>query len=318
MAEPVSKKHIDFITNALTALATNVSVRGKLNMTDLHTISEDFFADLLNLMYNLKLHNANADSMNSEGIDLVDDGAKVIIQVSGTCSKRKIDHSLAELKKEYSGYHFIFIPIITGSAKQQQGNCYSAPHGIVFEPEKDIRDINFLVRELAIGACRHKAEEIADFLKKELRFVMFDAERLESGLEYVIKELAKDVSDDPKFDAKDFQIESKISFNGLNEGQDIISEYSNQYNKVKRIYDEYAKQGQNKSKAVLQKLHKIYLKWKDSMSGDALFFRIEKDVISSVNTDSMPEGFTVEELEMCADILMVHAFMECKIFEKPV
>ena len=51
MAEPVNKHHIDFITNALTALATNVSVRGKLNLTDLHVISENFFADLLNLMY---------------------------------------------------------------------------------------------------------------------------------------------------------------------------------------------------------------------------------------------------------------------------
>lgn len=318
MAEPVNKQYIEFITNALTALAAHVSVRAKLNLTDLHVVSENFFADLLNLMYDLHLHNANAMIMNAEGIDLIDKDARVIVQVTGTCSKQKIDHSLAELKEAYSGYHFIFVPIIVGSAKQQQRHKYSAPYGIVFEPSKDIRDVTFLTKELMMGTCKHKAEEVADFLKKELKYVMIDNERLDSGLEFVIKELAKDGSDDPNFDAKDFQIDAKIAFNGLNEGQDIIREYSNQYNKVKHIYDEYSKQGQIKSKAVLQKLHKLYLVWKNSLAGDALFFKIEKEIISSVCANSMPESFTTEELEMCVDILMVHAFMECKIFEKPV
>lgn len=318
MAEPVKKQHIDFITNALTALATNVSVKAKLNLTDLHVVSEDFFADLLNLMYDLHLHNANAKAMNAEGIDLIDEDARIIVQVSGTCSKHKIDHSLAELKETYSGFHFIFVPIIVGSAKRQQKNKYSAPYEIVFEPSKDIRDVSFLIKELVMGTCKHKTGEVADFLRKELKYVMIDNERLDSGLEFVIKELAKDGSDDPNFDAKDFQIDAKIAFNGLNEGQDIIREYSNQYNKVKHIYDEYSKQGQIKSKAVLQKLHKLYLVWKNTLAGDALFFKIEKEIISSVCANSMPDGFTLEELEMCVDILMVHAFMDCKIFEKPV
>ena len=156
MAEPVKKQHIDFITNALTALATNVSVKAKLNLTDLHVVSEDFFADLLNLMYDLHLHNANAKAMNAEGIDLIDEDARIIVQVSGTCSKHKIDHSLAELKETYSGFHFIFVPIIVGSAKRQQKNKYSAPYEIVFEPSKDIRDVSFLIKELVMGTCKHK------------------------------------------------------------------------------------------------------------------------------------------------------------------
>ena len=86
----------------------------------------------------------------------------------------------------------------------------------------------------------------------------------------------------------------------------------------RKFYDEYSKHGQIKSKAVLQKLHKMYLVWKNTLVGDALFFKIEKELISSVCANSFPEGFTAEELEMCVDILMVHAFMECKIFEKPV
>jgi hypothetical protein len=60
------------------------------------------------------------------------------------------------------------------------------------------------------------------------------------------------------------------------------------------------------------------LREKQHCQGDELFRRIEKAIVESVNIANMPDGFTYEELEMCADMLMVHAFMDCKIFEKPI
>ena len=68
----------------------------------------------------------------------------------------------------------------------------------------------------------------------------------------------------------------------------------------------------------MQKLHRIYLTWRQSLTGDDLFKKIESEVVPLVNIENLPEDFTQEELEMCADILIVHAFMECKIFEKPI
>ena len=112
MAEPVNKRHIECVLDGLSQLAVNMSVRAKMNLTDLHVQSENFFAGLLNIIYGWNLRNANSDKHNAEGVDLVDDEAKVIVQVTGTCSKGKIDHSLSELKEAYKGYRFVFFPVV--------------------------------------------------------------------------------------------------------------------------------------------------------------------------------------------------------------
>lgn len=131
-------------------------------------------------------------------------------------------------------------------------------------------------------------------------------------------QLSKEDSEDITFDIEDFKIDAKIAFNNLEYGKDVIRDCAGQYRRVQSIYDEYDGQGQNKSKSVLHKLHSIYLTEKQHYQGDVLFKRIEKAIVESVNIASLPAGFTREELEMCADLLMVHAFMECKIFEKPI
>lgn len=315
MAELASMQQIYFILDRLTQLASNIYQRGKLNLTDMHVMSEDFFAGLLNIIYGLNLRNANIDKQNAEGIDLYDDKEKVIIQVSATCSKKKIQHSLDEAGKSYKGYHFRFLPMIVCSANSQKKQEYVLSDDITFDPKKDILEIATLLKDVQSDTTGYRVEQVVDYIKKNL--CTLSGERLMSGLEYVIVELSKDGSEDSAIDTNLYRIEAKIAFNGLSYGQDIINEYANQYKKVSRIYEEYSKQGQYKSKAVLQKLHNVYLQYKNEYSGDDLFKRIEKELCSLVDAGNMPHGFTQEELEMCVDILMVHAFMECNIFEKP-
>lgn len=316
MAELVNKRHIECVLNGLSELAANVAMRAMLNLTDLHVHSENFYAGLLKIVYDWNLRNANTEKQNAEGIDLVDDKNKVIVQITGTCSKQKIDHSLSELKEKYKGYHFVFLPIVN-SAKAQREYSYTTPYDIKFDPKTDILDIVTIVKELSKTDAADKAAAAAEFIKKNLITVKSDSENLVSGLEYIILQLSKDESEDTDFDLADFQIDVKIAFNNLKYGKDVILECAGQYGKVQRIYDEYANQGKNKRKAVLHKLHTIYLAEKQQCEGDELFRRIRKSISESVNIANMPVGFTKEELEMCADLLMVHAFMDCRIFEKP-
>ena len=318
MTELTSMQQINLILERLTSLASNIHFRGRLNLTDMHVLSEDFFAGLLNIVYGLNLRNANIDKQNTGGIDLVDDGAKVIIQVSATCSKQKINHSLDELGEKYRGYHFRFLSIVVGSVNSQKRNNYLVPYDIVFNPKQDILDISTIVKDLQKDSMGIQLEKAAEFIKKNLHSGINDEVRLMSGLEYVIVELSKDSSDNPEFDITPFRIDVKIDFNGLSYGREIIKDYSSYYTKIQHIYDEYSNQGQNKSKAVLQKLHNIYLISKQECSGDDLFRKMEKELFQLVDAANMPKGFSKEELEMYVDILMVHAFMECKIFEKPV
>lgn len=318
MARLQKVQYLNDIINRLTGLESNVELRGLVNLLDLHVISEDFYVGLLNHVYGWDLHNANESLQNTPGFDLVDTKNRILVQVTGSCTKLKIEHSLNGISDVYKDYHFYFAPIVN-DAKKQRGYKYEAPHNIIFNPSDDILDIHSIVNKIKSETDIDKVEEIATFIKKNIRPSIPDPSLLDSGLEYIIIHLADSDFEEGVIDTKDFAIEAKISFNNLSgSAKGLIEEYKAYYMNVQRIYDAYADEGKAKSKAVLQKLHKIYLSQKSHKTGDALFEAIGEEIINQINFERISDKLSKEELEMCVDILMVHAFMECKIFEKPL
>lgn len=106
-------KYFDYIEEKISFLSYRIKNRGKINLLDLNIHSETFFAEMLNKVLNLKLKNMNAIKQNVEGIDLIDEENKVIVQVSSTNTKTKIENSLKKnIIKRYSDYRFIFVPIV--------------------------------------------------------------------------------------------------------------------------------------------------------------------------------------------------------------
>ena len=316
MANLQKETYICDILDRLSGLAYNVELRGLLNLLDLHVISEDFFVGLLNLVYGWNLRNANSLLQNAPGIDLVDDSNHILVQVTGSCTKKKIDHSLEEISEKYSGYHFYFVPIVL-DARKQRIYGYTPPHRVLFNPKTDILDIHFIADRIKGMTDIEKVATIAMYVRNNIRHDTPFSVQLTSGLNDIICLLAKDSLNEGDFDTADFEIKAKISFNNLSiYAKDIIDQYKIYYVNVQDIYKEYARQGKTKSMAVLQKLHKIYISLKTQASGDALFMAIEKEIIKQI--DHSNNKLTEEQLEMFVDILMVHAFIECKIFEKPL
>ena len=316
MANLQKETYICNILDRLSGLAYNVELRGLLNLLDLHVISEDFFVGLLNLVYGWNLRNANSLLQNAPGIDLVDDSNHILVQVTGSCTKKKIDHSLEEISEKYSGYHFYFVPIVL-DARKQRIYGYTPPHRVLFNPKTDILDIHFIADRIKGMTDIEKVATIAMYVRNNIRHDTPSSVQLTSGLNDIICLLAKDSLNEGDFDTADFEIKAKISFNNLSiYAKDIIDQYKIYYVNVQDIYKEYARQGKTKSMAVLQKLHKIYISLKTQASGDALFMAIEKEIIKQI--DHSNNKLTEEQLEMFVDILMVHAFIECKIFEKPL
>ncbi len=316
MANLQKETYICDILDRLSGLAYNVELRGLLNLLDLHVISEDFFVGLLNLVYGWNLRNANSLLQNAPGIDLVDDSNHILVQVTGSCTKKKIDHSLEEISEKYSGYHFYFVPIVLDARKQRIYE-YTPPHGVLFNPKTDILDIHFIADRIKEMTDIENVATIAMYVRNNIRHDTPSSVQLTSGLNDIICLLAKDSLNEGDFDTADFEIKAKISFNNLSiYAKDIIDQYKIYYVNVQDIYKEYARQGKTKSMAVLQKLHKIYISLKTQASGDALFMAIEKEIIKQI--DHSNNKLTEEQLEMFVDILMVHAFIECKIFEKPL
>jgi hypothetical protein len=67
----------------------------------------------------------------------------------------------------------------------------------------------------------------------------------------------------------------------------------------------------------LQNVRQEYAKLSNNFSGDELFLKIKDDVIEKIRQSANFVKITIDELELCVNILLVDAFIRCKIFENP-
>ena len=96
----------NLITEKLSILSTEVSLKGTLNLLDINVMSEQVYSSVLNIVYGWNLSNANLVEHNIMAIDLFDDGQKIIAQVSSDNSKTKVQQSLEKIElHRYSGYN---------------------------------------------------------------------------------------------------------------------------------------------------------------------------------------------------------------------
>ena len=310
--------YFDVIEERLNSLASRIGQRSKINLLELNLHSETFFADFLNIVYDFSLINLNVIKQNSEGIDLIDEKNKIIIQVSSTCTKQKIEDSLKkEVFTRLKGYHFKFLSIAK-DAGDLRAKSFANPHGAIFFPEKDIIDIPMVLRHI-LGMKIDKQTTIYKFIKKELGDGIREGS-VYSNLAAIIGILAReDLSDgaeSPEINVHN--IDDKVAFNNLTEVKDIIDEYKVYYSKLNEIYSEFDKLGNNKSNSVFKKIKRLYIELSsENYDPRSLFFAVitatTENIIQSKNYVEIP----IEELEMCTHILVVDAFIRCKIFRNP-
>lgn len=312
-----SMVYFDYIEEKLHTLSVRIAAKGKLNLLDIHGHSENFYLHLLNIIYGYELVNLNNQQHNVEAIDLVDTKNKILVQVSATSNKQKIESSLSkEILKQYSGYTFKFISI-SKDASDLRKKTYKNPYSINFTPDKDIYDVCYILNDIR-GKEIGDIERIYEFIKKELGGNI-DRVRLDSNLAIIINILSKEQWEemDTTIDVNSFEIERKITANDLKIKKYTIREYSIYHAKVDQKYSEFDSMGVNKSKSVLASIHRLYLDFKNSNDADTIFSlvieKIKEKVLNSTNFEQIP----IDELELCVDILVVDAFIRCKIFENP-
>jgi hypothetical protein len=309
--------YFNTIEERLNLLALRIVSRGRLNILDYHGHSENFYQFFLNEVYGWTVANENDNKQNVEAIDLIDHTNKFVIQVSATATKQKIESSLSKNSiKNYTGYTFKFVSIAR-DADDLRKDTFKNPHGINFSPSADIIDKNSILSKIR-GLHINDQERIYNFVKKELA-VEINPIKLESNLASVINILSKEDWDksEPVSEINSFEIDRKISHNNLDAAKAIIADYTVHYGRVDKIYTEFDSQGSNKSSSVLSTIRQEYSKAKSSLTDDQLFFevitKVEEKVLNSSNYTSIP----FDELELCINILVVDAFIRCKIFENP-
>ena len=312
-------RYYNYIEERLNFLAYRIEKRGKINLLDLNIHSETFFAELFNILYNYNLVNLNYIKQNTEGIDLIDTKNKIIIQVSATSTKEKIENSLNKgIYLFYKDYNFKFISISKEVSSKLRATEFENPYNLIFDSQKDIFDFTTLLRYI-LNLEIDKQKILFEFIKKELGEEISTI-KVDSNLATIINILAEEDLDfkNTEINTTIFVIEEKINYNNLNGVRELIDDYKIFSVKLDQKYVEFDRGGKNRSTSILQIIRKQYIKVKnEKKDSEEIFYGVVENIIKIIEESANYKKLPFEELEMCVDILVVDAFMRCKIFENP-
>lgn len=119
-------------------------------------------------------------------------------------------------------------------------------------------------------------------------------------------------------DFKRYKIHEKEDYNGLRRWKTDIKLYAPYRIHVEEIYRSFGLQGQYKRERVYQWLYREYSRLHDTLQADELFDALKDFVSSKVNQDiTLFDNVNYEEMEDNICMVLVEAFIECRIFEKP-
>lgn len=308
--------YFDYVEERLSGLAVRIRVRGRVNVLNLNVHAENFYVHLFNELFGLSLINANAHDQNATAVDLIDTSNRIIIQVSSTATKQKIESALSKDLSAYAGYRFKFIPIVDDASGLRK-LTYAVPAGITFTPKTDVHDVTSLVR-MAAAMEIDDLKRVFDLVKKELG-EEFGSERLETNLAEIVNILSnEDLSEEPQsIQVDSFEVGRKITFNGLDSLGSLIQGYAVHYSRLDGIYTEFDLRGVNKSASVLSSINSEYLKCQTTETGADLFFSIIRNIVEKIRSSSNFNRIPLDELELATTILIVDAFIRCKVFKNP-
>jgi hypothetical protein len=268
------------------------------------------------VLFGWKLEDLNTVNQNIAGIDLVDNDEKIVVQVSATATKQKIESALSKDLSSYAGYKFKFISI-SKDADGLRNQTFTNPHNLVFIPSDDIYDISSLLNIiLAMEVERQK--EVKEFLEKELK-IEPDSRNIVTNLASIINLLANEdwSIDYQSVETKSFEIEEKIEYNQLVSARTLIDDYKIHCSRIEKIYSDFDKLGVNKSLSILNGIRSEYIKINTTETPDKIFYLIIDKVVEKVKESSNYEPLPDEELDLCVQIIVVDAFIRCKIFKNP-
>lgn len=116
-----------------------------------------------------------------------------------------------------------------------------------------------------------------------------------------------------------YYIDQKVKYNNLERWADDINELTVFSPVLDSIYAEYERFGQNKSANVMRWLNDKYRRLNENHCGDELFDSLLDFVCKTISEDHrLSTEIMGEDLEFDVRIVLVDAFIKCKIFKKPV
>lgn len=123
-----------------------------------------------------------------------------------------------------------------------------------------------------------------------------------------------------------FDIAEKLRHNDVKRNHALIDEHKVLYTKVNSIYDALEEQGSFKKEKLLRNVRSLYLRIKGCYVKNAanpvpLVRRHADDIFDDVRDELLlllqAQNVILEDVEFAVSVVMVDAFMRCKILERP-
>ena len=154
------------ISNEFAKWQVQIENLNSLSLYDANIFSEYTLCELMNIVFDYKLINANLISANFPAVDLVDTTNKIAIQVTSTSQKPKIQTTLNKFaeKRLYLEYDKILI-IILGKKQKLYSNLSISPE-ISFDQSEQILDFKSLLNIIARLPLK-RIEKISSLLNQE-------------------------------------------------------------------------------------------------------------------------------------------------------
>jgi hypothetical protein len=167
------------IVDDLAGLKYQVETRNRLQLFDLTKFCEDFFKDLLNIVYSLNLTNLNTERSNNPGIDLGDSKKPIAFQVTSTKTSQKVTDTLEKLTQVQIDTYININVFIVGS---KQGS-YTIDQALIdktqFNVDANITDVDDLLKDIVVLETE-KLDEIFSLFKREFRQLKIELEPIDS------------------------------------------------------------------------------------------------------------------------------------------
>lgn len=184
------------IIDELTAVSQQVKSRSGLQLFDLNRYLEDFFKDILNIVYDYKLINLNEERSNNPGLDLGDEVAKVGFQITSTKSSDKINKTLEKAVGQVANYPTIYVLILQDKQGSYTGLDKALALPFNFTAEEHIIDTGDVLKKV-ISLPIDRLQRLHDLVSKEVARVKIELEvpdkngKYQTNLDAFIEEVAR-------------------------------------------------------------------------------------------------------------------------------
>lgn len=159
--------NVKYIIEKLAQIQSMVYLSNQQQLYDIDHVLEDFCTGLLNIVFNLKLHNINAETKNSSAIDLGDTENRIAIQITSDRSGTKIKETVDKFISHGWYKTYTELKVVLLVPRQSRYTVIIDTKGLFdFSTESDILDFSQIIASIKDKDVDHIVA-VRNYIEKE-------------------------------------------------------------------------------------------------------------------------------------------------------